>query len=230
MVLMGGEYVNNPKSTLKGGMVAFWELNEAAATTRVDTINALDATDNNSVAQVAGQSGNAAGFDNYVTLNSQFLSVADNALLDISGVSPKSIGGWLYFDTLPSVAGFGCGFMIKQSNYQLYISTNNKVSFRLYYAAGASHITLTHQTTLSVATWHYIGLMYDGANLWVGVNDVWQSLAFGQSASDNANEVWFSKLNASSMLDGRMQKFGMWNRSLTWKEWKYLKSNGPYSP
>ncbi|MDA2917638.1 hypothetical protein MYX64_12505, partial [Nitrospinae bacterium AH_259_B05_G02_I21] len=54
---------------------AHWKLNEASGT-RSDSHGSNDLTDNNTVGQAAGKIGNAADF---IRVNSEYLSIADNA-------------------------------------------------------------------------------------------------------------------------------------------------------
>jgi hypothetical protein len=64
------------------GLVSHWKLNEASGT-RADSEGSNNLTDNNTVTSDTGKIGNAALF---TFTNSEFLSVATNSTLDVSGV------------------------------------------------------------------------------------------------------------------------------------------------
>lgn len=87
--------------------VAHWNLNESSGT-RVDSVGSNDLTDNNTVGVDTGKFGNAAYFD---ILNSEYLSINDNAALSMGDVD-FMLRAWIKLESTAS-----SGVVIGKWNY-----------------------------------------------------------------------------------------------------------------
>ncbi len=103
-------------------VTARYSLDEASGT-RVDTVNALDLTDHNTVTQNTGKLGQAAQF---TAANSEYLSHADDALFS-GGANDFTIAVWAWLDSKS-------GYMMLVAKFS---NDAGGREYRLYYDVGS---------------------------------------------------------------------------------------------
>jgi hypothetical protein len=218
---------------LLDNLVSYWKLDEAAGQ-RNDSHGTNHLTDNNTVTQAAGKLGNAAQF---VTANSEFLSIPDNNSLDFTTAFTLSV--WLYFDAFPRQTIASKWLYSSQSSWAL--ESQSAINLALWIAAGVvDGGTGGRQCNpgFVASTWHHVIVVYDGSQ-----SSEQDRVAFYIDgvfkANTNIGPTAASLPNSASDFDlgggwyfgavkfgGRMDAVGLWNRALTAGERTFLYNGG----
>ena len=221
-------------STLRDGLRGWWELQEAATNDRVDSHGSNDLYESASdPTQTTGHvDSNAVQF---TAANSQFLESLDNA--DLSVDTDITVAGWVYLDG--------------NTEYQSLISKSNfsvPSEYNLFLNGGFQHfmfkVTDDDGTSVDevrastygippVDTWVFIAAGYDSAtdDLWISVNDgTVDSETPGFSGLYDGTSRFrlgaFSYEAATWPMDGAMEQWGLWGRTLTSGELTELYNSG----
>jgi hypothetical protein len=144
---------------LMTGLVSHWQLNEAANTSRLDSVGSVDFTDlSSNVGSVVGKVGNAASFG----LTSGFTA------LDVPNLNlglAFTLALWLRKsqETAGSVIRKNY-FSDSEPNFQWKLSTllSGEVTFGWVPFLGGPNIELTSSTILNLDQWYQIVVTYDG--------------------------------------------------------------------
>ena len=184
----------------------FWKLGEAAGASRADSIGSNTLSDNNTVAQVTGKIGNAAGFS---ATSSQYLSIADNTDVRINGHEAATIFGWFRLTTLPSddginkwiVAKWRAGSGSGHRNYAIGVqSSNDKAIFQVRNAADSSTVSVEASTfgALSTGTWYYFRIWHDPVADEIGIeinaDGNKETTAFSDGVTASAQDFYLGRL------------------------------------
>lgn len=148
---------NNPGTT---NLVAWWSLDETGGV-RNDSHGANHLTDNNTVTSVTGKHGNAADF---VSAQSEYLSVADNVSLSAGNVD-YTICGWIYLKNKSDNHRFASKWTAGTNNrsWQLSYSTIlDTFSFQIS-SNGTDVVSIwaTNFGSPSISTWYFICAWHD---------------------------------------------------------------------
>jgi hypothetical protein len=147
---------------LRSGLVAYWPLNETATsgdvTAKDESGKGNDLTSNNSVLSAAGLIGNARDF---VSANSEFLSIASNADMQF-GDKDWSLALWFNADNwgayqivAKDASGgreFECATLVQGGS--------NRVSTVWYHSGGQVSVAAPNPGTLSAGTWHFLAFRH----------------------------------------------------------------------
>lgn len=191
-----------------------WKLDETSGT-RVDSIGSMDLTDNNTVTSATGKFSNAAQF---TAANSEYLSHADDASLDIGDIS-FAFRCWVYFDDLTS----------NREIVNKDKPSTNERSYRLFYAQSSDHIRIGCSSDgnsgatqnaigtlsgISVDTWYLVWGWFnkDEGSLNIvkasdGVVDPVRSTAHTGGSFSNTVPFIMGNTQASAYMDGRIDDF-----------------------
>lgn len=103
------------------------------------------------------------------------------------------------------------------SHHLLEITTANKVKITL---TGSPNGTLTDTTTLSANTWYTIIMTYDGANIYLYVNNInaVSSQAYTQSLNSNSNDLYIGYNGVDAGLNGKMEMISYYNKAFLAEE------------
>lgn len=218
-------------SSLLTDLISYWTLDEASGT-RFDSHGSNDLTDNNTVTSAAGKLGDAAQF---TVANGEYLSVADNASLDLT--TAMTLAGWVYADSLISA------YIASKWDY----GTNGAWGFKMQSGPLQAYITDSlgdvgsnvgeGSTSLSVSTWYHVALVYDGTQtgnanrLKLYVNGAAETVSFSgaiaASLQNSSADLRLGRLGAVDQnWDGRMDEFGLWGRALSEDEVDELYGSG----
>lgn len=216
-------------STLLNNLAAYWTLDEASGT-RSDSVGTSHLTATNSPTSAAGKQGNAVQL---VSASSQYLSVAENAAIDVSGQQDFTLAGWVYFDTLPvNVGGFigqwGDDTSINQRAYLLH-RNNSTIQFFVS-GDGANSISVT-SATLTTATWYCVVAWHDAAGDTVNLqinNGTTTSAAYAGGIFNSTSPFILGRRDRAidNSHNGRLDEFGLWKRVLTDTERTALYNSG----
>lgn len=230
----GGEsLVDTQALTLQVGpsllinLKASWKLGEASGASRIDSVAGKILASNNSVQQVTGKIGNAAGF---ASASSRYLSIATHADLEF-GDNDFTIGFWFYVDSVASdmalvaknddtVGGGGLGREWLVS-YAPSLGCMRLVIFDSTDTARALNLTTFGNPTIN--TWYcYLG-WYDKAahklrgNINNGTVDELDMTGLAIHAATSAPLNVGRRSVPSSFLyyDGRIDNLNLWKKVLT---------------
>jgi len=149
-------------ATLTDGLVSYWPLDEESGT-RVDIVGTNDLTDNNTVgfASVTGPpnfpAGKAASF---VAANSEYLSIADNASVSLTGSTT-----WVAW-VKPASAGTTRPVIAKRQTsieFQLLVDNSNTIAAYIEDSVAGS-ATFSGSAVVSAGSWHLLIWWYDASD------------------------------------------------------------------
>jgi len=158
--------------------------------------------------------GHAVDFDG----SDDYIAVADNALLDITGA--LTLETWMNPDILPPSANEG--LIAKYASggnfsYSLELNTSGNIVFNIS-NDGTNSITLTSSSTLNVDEWTSVAATYDPGNsmsIYInGVLDATSTSAIPASIFNGTADLWLGAttlINADSILDGALDEVRIWN-------------------
>jgi hypothetical protein len=156
-----GTYSDYVYSSLRSGLVAYWPLNETAASGDVTAVDESgrgnNLTSNNSVLSTTGKIGNARDF---VAANSEFLSITSNADMQF-GDKDWSIALWFFV-----TGSWTNGRMIfgkdinggREVECGLSTSGGNRILPVFYHSGGSQSDILGNSIALD--TWHFLAFRH----------------------------------------------------------------------
>lgn len=142
-------------------------------------------TNNNAVTFVSG--GPAGSYADFVAASSMSLSLADHA--DFGGMAALSVGLWFYRDI---DSGSSEGLISKYDNaggdgsFRLWI---NGVTDAVSVELSADSDVVSYTPAITLATWYYVVLTYDGATQRVYFNGELVDSDANTGAVDTSNEI-----------------------------------------
>lgn len=212
-------------NTLRTNLVSYWKLDEASGA-RADSIgsNNLAVNGTGGVGSAAAKLGMASA--QFVSANSNYLSIADNASMSAAASTSFEFAGWVYFDTLS-----GAVRPINKGNneYMLQVTTTSVV-MNVWCATALR--TATKSTTINTSTWYFINGWFDTDGKLVGaaVNAGTPATTNTVTASvdDGANGFHLGgRGGIGEYVNGRMDEVGYWKgRLLTTEERVALYNSG----
>jgi len=234
-VPFSGELVDvSTDSTLATNLVSYWELEEASGT-RVDSHGSNDLTDNNTVGQGTGIQGNGADFEK---ANSEYLNIADNASLSITG--DMTITGWINPE---SSTGNDC--VVSKWN-----TTGNQRSFAFYYTSGntmrafissdgtnanTSKLDISTAGAITDLTLQQFAIVYDASagTIYFYLDGVLNNVSTGHKTSifDSTADFYLGYFSQDfAYFDGIQDEMAIYNRMLTAGEVHNLYNGGSGLP
>jgi RHS repeat-associated protein len=148
---------------------AWWSLDETSGARNDSSTNALNLTDNNTVASQAGMRGNAADLEKN---DSEYFSRASSSVLQM-GTSDLYVGAWMKAES--TMSGYPVLVSKREtsntnSEYLLRVNaTNNTVDFIVWGTSGV-YTTASSTATITLGQWYYVEGWTDKANRTVYVN------------------------------------------------------------
>jgi uncharacterized repeat protein (TIGR02059 family) len=229
---------NNVGSTidLLTDLVSYWELDEASGS-RADSHGTNTLTDNNTVTSAAGVISNAANFNE---ANSEYLSVADNASIDV-GDEDFTIGFWVYLDNKTSAHEIFSKTAITTSyEYRSFFGLGiDRLAFAVSDDGTSGGLTVVEADTLgspSTGTWYFVVCYHDSVNNEIGisVNDGAYDTAahstgvFTGTGNLNIGASLGTEGGINNPLDGRVDLAFLTKKKITdaEKTWLYNSGNG----
>lgn len=148
------------KFPVRWGLVEHWNLDEASGTRA--GVNGNTLTDNNTVTQAAGKMGNAAQF---TAVNTEYLSVADNAALSTGDVD-FWMGCWVYFDSTGAYLDLISKDTSGQRELGLFFDLVATQLAFVVFPDGVNGIQVNASTlgTPSLTTWYFVLAWHDSVN------------------------------------------------------------------
>jgi hypothetical protein len=195
-------------ANLLTNLVSYWKLDEASGNA-TDAHGSSTLTDNNTVGTTTGKINGARSF---VAASSEYLSIADNADLSVSGNTHFAVSCWV---NLASKAALR-NFLTKWDN------TGNQRAYRLEYDSGGDRFQMqvsgdgSSATTVvannfgspSTATWYHIVAWHDATADTINIcvnNGTPNSAAHSTGVFDNT---------AVFAIGARQGPFGLWDGAI----------------
>jgi hypothetical protein len=209
---------NNPGTI---NLVSWWTLNETSGT-RLDSHGSNQLTDNNTVGYTAGLKGNAASF---VTVNLEYLSIADN---------PSLSTGDIDFSLVANV------YLNNNTNSFVIVNKSDDnhtvLDYRLTYNPGtgfrfrADATTYVDSGAVSANAWHTVIGWHDSVNNTINIqvdNGTVNTTAYSGGATDTSYPLTMGAYSyGAAYLDGRMDEVALYKRVLTAGERSWLYNSG----
>ena len=209
-------------TTLKNGLIAYWELEEASGSRLDSHTNGLTLTESGTVPQVAGKVGNAA----HLTTAGNFLSRADDALFDFS--LGMSVAAWVRFPTSVPSGDFLLVSRARSDNEWrlMWLNSDSRFFFQTFDAvAGSSQIKADTFGAPSADIYYLVVATADNTNIKISVNAGTQD-SVAQSGVI-ANTAEFFRIGEQDFNAGfHGDQCGLWNRALTASEITQLYNAG----
>lgn len=221
----GVETSGNP---LAIGWAAYWRLDEASGV-RYDSAGINHLTDNNTVTQAAGKIGNSAQF---VTANSETLSVADNTALSMGDID-FTIAAWVYLDNKSVSRDIGGKWGASGQFEYLLEYDQSSDRFRWIVSNDGTAAVVVSATTFgspSISTWYFIVAYHDSAGNVIGikVNDGAADTTAHTTGVFNGTSAFVlgGRSSGSAYHSGRLDETGVARRFLSGAEMTELYNAG----
>lgn len=209
-------------NNLLDSLAAYWDLDEAAGATRVDSVGGADLTDVNTVGQGTGVISNDAAFTGS---SNHALTRTDDTTISTGDID-FTWAGWV---KITSGATSFHGLISKRvdsdghdAEYCFYYG-NTSGLFGFIVGDGSSSFgsVTTNLSGFSTGTWHFFVAQHDSVNNLVSIeidNGGEITASYTAGGHDNATSLSFGRIwNAETTLDltGELDEVGFWKRTLT---------------
>lgn len=223
-----GNTVKVNASLLEENLISHWKLNEETGT-RVDSVGSNDLTDNATVTVALGTIANAAQF---VTANSEFLNIADNAALSAGDVD-FSFAGWVFLDSISTgtILAKGASSQLTNFEYELRFAAG-PVRFEFVVSpngSGASAVSVTASSFGAPSTGVFIFIVawHDSVNDTINIqvnNGTIDSTAHSAGVFDGTEDFRIGAFTSGGgqAFDGRIDEVTFWKRKLTTIERSFM--------
>jgi len=204
---------------LTDSLEAFWKLDETSGT-RSDSEGSNDLTDNNTVLSRTGIISNAGDF---VSANSEYLSIADNASLSMGDID-FTLACWAYLDDKSAThIFFGKRAPAPDREYALHYNSGLDVMRFLVSNDGTAQTILQADNFGSPAinTWMFIVAWHDASanTLNIQVNDgTADSVSYSTGVHDATAEFRLGRQDSGQNHDGGLDMAAVWKKVLTSQE------------
>lgn len=212
------QYDFNSTNSLNRGLVAGYKLEDLSE--NASTTAGLTLTNNNSVAFDTGKIHNAAS--STATNADKSLTVATN--MGITGTT-TTISAWFNPGADPSSYQLPVVLSDTGTSVQYYFNYRNQAgTIKVEWARNRQDIVedkISTSTTLTVGTWYYLTLTYDGTTLQGFLNGLSQGTTTASGNGVNSPNSVFSILARQDGLSndgftiGKVDEVYIWNRVLT---------------
>ena len=207
---------------LTDGLVAYYPLNESSGTLTYDTSGRYNMTSSISIVSNPGIIGNAH------TYSSNYETISTNAL----DLNTTTISMWIYPYETWTYGSSPAGTRVIYSNYQygMIYWFNKALQCAIKDDPGGVWHTTAATMSFSANTWYHIVCTF-GVNqsITLYVNSVNNYSSSGLSSffsGSNYNPFLGADYNGATPYQGRIDEFGIWNRTLTSGEISTLYNNG----
>jgi hypothetical protein len=182
-------------------------------------------------AGIASGTQTPTAYDNAASFNgtNQFLSVADNASINLSGTN-FTLSCWYFVSALNTANAYVFGKAVLNLlplDYGFRINANTTTTQFLWSTSG-SYSVLTGPSVV-LGAWNHLTIVFDGTNLTMYGNGVAGTpVAMPAAIQNTANplSIGLAGANNSQYLNGRVAAFGLWKRALTASEVTALFNSG----
>jgi hypothetical protein len=219
--------------TLNAGLVSYWPLVEASGSRYDQTGAANTLTNNNAVTQTTISSGPGVYASSFASASSQYLSIADNALVSTGDID-YTICCWV------NITSTGADRVImskwatagSREYYLYYANTGARFALTVSGDGTASTTVSDAYLTPSTSTWYFVRAWHDATgntlNIQTNLNTV-NSTAHTTGSYDSTTTLLMGALGPAApslFMNGQICQVGFWKRVLTAQEHAWLYNNG----
>lgn len=208
-----------PSSTLRNGLLAYWNMDEGSGDRADSSGNVYTLTDNNTVTSAVGKISNAASFS---LGSSEFLS---NDSITLEGRSVLSLSAWINWGGTGYPTLIASQAPITAGDVSIACSLN--ITNRKFYCTIddlSTKYKITDAAAVEVSTWYHVAVVYDGSKanadrIMLYVNgSVPSQTAVGTIPTTipegNPDGFWIGRVtNVYSTI--LIDEYGLWSRALT---------------
>ena len=206
-------------SSLNKSLTSYWNMNDAALATRLDSVGANNLADNfPDVLAPSGLIGKCADFATHFGDINEGLSIASNATLAIAAGDSFFISIWININPIGSLNAGIIGKFTASQEYLLFIDAVGaplKLDWGVENAANNAFVQMTIASGMTTNAWHHVVCGFDNANN--------QAFAFfDNGARQNAAVVGVNNGNARFTLGnygaaGTQNWSGLIDETAFWK-------------
>lgn len=213
--------MSNPGTT---NLVSYWSMEEASGT-RSDSHGTNDLTDNNTVTQGTGIQSNGADFE---ASNSEYLSVADNSSISITG--DLSVSMWIYRESATNMGLIG-KVLYPNREYQLRINDGSNLLQLWMSSNGSSQTKKQVSWSPLTSTWYHVGFTYNASAGEVkfyidGSQQGSTQTGMPTNLYNGSAELRIGHIEAGDYMDGIIDEVALYSRTLTSSEMNWLYNSG----
>lgn len=219
-------------STLNDNLVAYWKMDESTGSTRNDSKNSNNLSDNNTVVSVSGKIVNAAQF---ASATGNYLSIADAPDLSMGSGVRFTIACWVNIQTKNGNGIWGKweGEAGKRE-YRLFFTDvgggNYQMSFQVRQLddGGNAIVQATTFGNVPTSTWFFVACRYDGSVISISVNaGTADTTAFSLDVQDGTSPFYVGRaVVGDPSSDTTVDEMGVWKRALSDAEVTQLYNSG----
>jgi len=202
---------------LKTNLVAWWELDEASGNRADSHTNGLTLTDNNAVTSASGVGGVGTAAE-FAVASNQFLSRADNALLDMGDID-FTFALWIY----RGVAAV-CGILTKNDlylsnsrEYEIdYWNVPDRIQFSVSPDGTPGALVTVNADALgspSLSTWYFVVAQHDSVNNLISIqinNGTRNTVSHSGGVYAGTSALNIGAHVGGNYMNGRIAKVGIW--------------------
>ncbi|QGQ94328.1 hypothetical protein EHS13_05110 [Paenibacillus psychroresistens] len=207
-------------SGMDSTIVGEWKFNETSGTSADDTSanSNIGTLTNGAVFATGGKSGYAVSLDG----TNDYVNIADNAALD--GMSALTVSAWVNLTQMAALGYIPVGKDWGGESYRIFINAAGTVQFVVrttnnsWYSAGTAAVS---PSALTAGTWYHLVGTYDGANVKIYINGVYQatgSQTISGSIYNTGAALRIGYLDLSNYTKGKVDEVRIYNRALNASE------------
>ncbi len=206
---------------------AWWSLDEASGT-RNDSHGSNHLTDNNTVGNTTGKQGNAAQF---VSANSEYLSISDNASLSMGDIA-FTITGWFYRSTASDQYLLAKGNTASIYTYEYIIRIYPDNTSQFFVSNGSNQRQWVTVSSVTSGAWYFFAVQHDPTGNVINYrinNAAPASASYTYGGFDGSSPLYIGNaLNHNLYHNGYVDEVGIWKTLLSTDEidWLYNSGNG----
>lgn len=204
-------------------LVSYWSLDEASGN-RADSHGSNTLTDNNTVGSAAAVVSNGASFN---AASSESLTVADNASLDLTGLS-FTYAFWV--DTTMTPAG-EVGLIVKDGDVLITMTDSFTVTFSVFDSV-SSFTQAAHGSLVNDGNPHFVVCQYNHATdkkARVSVDDGAYAVAgtgLANGPAHTSSSLGFGTYAGGQFFTGVLDEAGFWTKAISDAEKTWLYNAG----
>jgi len=227
---------NTVQTSLTEGLVAFYNLEEAMSTPRLDSSgNNITLTDVDAVSQVSGVNSTTGNAAHFTSIASQYLVSSNFAIL--SNITTTVSTSFWYFNTTTNNSTFVC-LGETTSNFGFFVGGQSGTNgIRVLFNNNIGSNFGRYAFSQPFMQWHHVAVNYNGSGstnankLQIYYDNVQQTVTFNGTIPSSISygvSPPFVNLGgvAGFFMNGSMDCVGIWNRNLTPQEIGMLYNGG----
>lgn len=218
-----GQLAINLNASYLNGLVGYWSMDETTGTTihnintesgLINTTNQGTWNGNTTLNYTIGHIGNAGYFDGV----DDYINMGTNKSLNIT--NEITIGAYIRPNNTTTLQGIVSKKQV-YGDFSGYLMSLESGNIRFSYGNGSASFTRTSDPAgLSLVSYNYVAVVYNGSNVLFYVNGIGKgsTVSTGTIANSAFNLVFGARSSPSSYFNGSIDEVKIWNRALSASE------------